>query len=208
MKSVVIPARMAGVEEVEVVVAHHERATLRVGDVFLKIDADQTHTDVEVEATGGFRHRISGVRDRRYSHRAVDRVVCGVGRCGCRVRMLHDAPLPPWPGRSLDELASHLDGECERLITNDVLPTDLVTRNRWVGTSAVLPTERAISSQRPTDLPRIDDQLRLVISDLDHIGIVANRVGNRTEISVSRLGQAFWSVALAVVCPCIAVMGL
>jgi len=41
---------MAGVEEVEVVVAHHERATLRVGDVFLKIDADQRRTDVEVEA--------------------------------------------------------------------------------------------------------------------------------------------------------------
>jgi hypothetical protein len=30
------------VEEVEVVVAHHERATLRVGAVFLKIDADQS----------------------------------------------------------------------------------------------------------------------------------------------------------------------
>src|ERR1700716_2941319 len=41
---------MADVEEVEVVVAHRERATLRVGDVFLKIDADQTRTDVEVEA--------------------------------------------------------------------------------------------------------------------------------------------------------------
>src|SRR5260370_23571391 len=41
---------MAKVEEVEVVVAHNERATLRVGDVFLKIDADQTRTDVEVEA--------------------------------------------------------------------------------------------------------------------------------------------------------------
>jgi hypothetical protein len=41
---------MPGVEKVEVVVAHHERATLRVGDVFLKIDADQTRTDVEVEA--------------------------------------------------------------------------------------------------------------------------------------------------------------
>jgi hypothetical protein len=38
------------VEEVEVVVAHSERATLRVGEVFLKIDADQTRTDVEVEA--------------------------------------------------------------------------------------------------------------------------------------------------------------
>ena len=41
---------MAGVEEVEVVVAHHDCATLRVGDVFLKIDADQARTDVEVEA--------------------------------------------------------------------------------------------------------------------------------------------------------------
>jgi hypothetical protein len=38
------------VEEVEVVVAHHERATLRVGAVFLKIDADQSRTDLEVEA--------------------------------------------------------------------------------------------------------------------------------------------------------------
>ena len=27
--------------------------TLRVGDVFLKVDADQTRTDVEVEAMGG-----------------------------------------------------------------------------------------------------------------------------------------------------------
>ena len=41
---------MADVEEIEVVVAHNERATLRVGDVFLKIDADQRRTDVEVEA--------------------------------------------------------------------------------------------------------------------------------------------------------------
>jgi hypothetical protein len=43
---------MADVQEVEVVVAHHERATLRVGGVFLKIDTDQMRTDVEVEAMG------------------------------------------------------------------------------------------------------------------------------------------------------------
>ena len=30
-------------------VVHDERATLRVGDVFLKIDSDQTLTDVEVD---------------------------------------------------------------------------------------------------------------------------------------------------------------
>ena len=37
-------------DEVEIVVAHSERATLRVGDVFLKVDADQSRTDVEIEA--------------------------------------------------------------------------------------------------------------------------------------------------------------
>ena len=41
---------MADVEKVEVVVAHNERAILRVGDVFLKIDADQARIDVEVDA--------------------------------------------------------------------------------------------------------------------------------------------------------------
>lgn len=37
-------------DEVEVVVAHSERATLRVGDVFLKVDADQARIEAEVEA--------------------------------------------------------------------------------------------------------------------------------------------------------------
>ena len=41
---------MAAVEQVEVVLANNDRVTLRVGDMFLKIDADQTRTDVEVEA--------------------------------------------------------------------------------------------------------------------------------------------------------------
>jgi len=46
---VVLPAIMADVEKIEVVVAHQERATLRVGDVFLKIDTDQARTEVETE---------------------------------------------------------------------------------------------------------------------------------------------------------------
>ena len=41
---------MIDVERVEVVVAPEERATLRVGDVFVKIDSDQTRLDVEVAA--------------------------------------------------------------------------------------------------------------------------------------------------------------
>lgn len=38
-------------EEVKVVVAHSERATLRVGDTFLKVDPDQARIDIEIEAT-------------------------------------------------------------------------------------------------------------------------------------------------------------
>ncbi|WP_067466822.1 phosphotransferase, partial [Nocardia amamiensis] len=56
---------------------------------------------------------------------------------GAAVRMLHDGPLPPWPGRSLDEIAVELDGECAWLVTNDVLPTDVVTRNRRVAEAAL-----------------------------------------------------------------------
>ena len=37
-------------EQLEVVVAHDEGVTVRVGEIFLKIDADQARSDLEVEA--------------------------------------------------------------------------------------------------------------------------------------------------------------
>src|SRR5882724_8718848 len=58
---------------------------------------------------------------------------------GAAARMLHDAPLPPWPGRSLDQIASDLEGECERLVANGILPTDVVNRNRRVAEVALRP---------------------------------------------------------------------
>jgi aminoglycoside phosphotransferase (APT) family kinase protein len=58
---------------------------------------------------------------------------------GAAVRMLHDAPLPPWPGQSPGEFAADLDGECEWLIANDILPAGLVTRNRQVAEAALRP---------------------------------------------------------------------
>ena len=141
-------------QEVEVVVAHHERATLRVGDVFLKIDADQTRTDVEVEAMAMAPIPTPEVLWRKPPVLAVAALPgTALGRlgepstassaawaaAGAAARMLHDAPLPPWPGLSVDELASHLDGECEWLVTNAVLPTDLVRRNRHVAKAALRP---------------------------------------------------------------------
>jgi aminoglycoside phosphotransferase (APT) family kinase protein len=49
------------------------------------------------------------------------------------------AGVEEWPGQSLDEIAAHLDDECAWLITNSVLPTDLVTRNRQVAQPALRP---------------------------------------------------------------------
>ena len=148
------PLIMADVEEVEVVVAHNERATLRVGDVFLKIDADQARTDVEVEAMALAPIPTPRVLWRKPPVLALAALPgTALGRlgepsaaspaawaaAGAAVRMLHDAPLPPWPGRNLDEFASLLDVECEWLVANDVLPADPVTRNRRLAETALRP---------------------------------------------------------------------
>jgi aminoglycoside phosphotransferase (APT) family kinase protein len=58
---------------------------------------------------------------------------------GAVARTLHNAPLPPWLGWSLHEFASRLDGECEWLLANDVLPADLITRNRRLSEGALRP---------------------------------------------------------------------
>jgi Ser/Thr protein kinase RdoA (MazF antagonist) len=143
---------MTDVQEVEVVVAHHERATLRVGDVFLKIDADQRRTEIEVEAMAIAPiptpevlwwkppvlalAAVPGTALGRLGEPSVASPAAWAA-AGAAARILHGAPLPPWPGRSLDEVASELDGECEWLLTNGVLPTDLVTRNREVAEAAL-----------------------------------------------------------------------
>ena len=145
---------MSGMDEVEVVVAHTERATLRVGDVFLKIDADQTRVDVEVEAMATVPVPTPRILWRRPPVLALAALPgTALGRlgepsaasgaawaaAGAAARMLHDAPLPPWSGRSLDVVASHLDSECGWLLANGVLPADLVTRNRRIAEAALRP---------------------------------------------------------------------
>ncbi|NBE98423.1 aminoglycoside phosphotransferase family protein [Nonomuraea sp. KC401] len=141
-------------DEVEVIVAHRQCATLRVGDVFLKIDSDQRRSDVEVEAMARAPIPTPDVLWRRPPVLALAALRgTALGRlgepstasraawraAGAAARTLHDAPLPPWPGRSLDEIASRLDGECELLVTNGVLPADLVTRNREIAEAALRP---------------------------------------------------------------------
>ncbi|MER7753936.1 phosphotransferase [Kitasatospora sp. NPDC097643] len=144
-------------DEVEVVVAHSERATLRVGDVFLKVDADQARIDVEIEAMALAPVPTPEVLWRKPPVLALAALPgTTLGRlggpstgspaawaaAGAAIRKLHDAPLPPRPGRagrSIAALAAELDAECEVLVTNGLLPADLVTRNREVAEAALRP---------------------------------------------------------------------
>jgi aminoglycoside phosphotransferase (APT) family kinase protein len=140
--------------EVEIVVVHGERATVRVGDVFLKIDSDQARTDVEVAAMAMVPVPTPEIMWRKPPVLALAALRgTALGRldepssassaawasAGAAVRALHDAPLPPWPGRSVDELALRLDGECEWLVANDVLPVDVVERSRRLAEGALRP---------------------------------------------------------------------
>ncbi|MFF7949563.1 phosphotransferase family protein [Streptomyces griseorubiginosus] len=150
-------------DEVEVVVAHAERATLRVGDVFLKVDADRARLDAEVEAMslapvptpevlwckppvlalaalpGTTLGRLGGPSTGSPAAWAA---------AGAAIRRLHDAPLPPRPGqagRDVVALAAELDEECEVLVANGVLPADLVARNRRVAEAALRPWTAAFT---------------------------------------------------------------
>jgi len=150
-------------DEVEVVVAHSERATLRVGDVFLKVDADQARIEVEVEAMslapvptpevlwcrppvlalaalpGATLGRLGGPSTGSRAAWAA---------AGAAIRKLHDAPLPPrtgGAGRSVDVLAAELGAECESLVANGLLPADLVARNRRVAEAALQPWTAAFT---------------------------------------------------------------
>ncbi|TLG09038.1 aminoglycoside phosphotransferase family protein [Nocardia cyriacigeorgica] len=138
----------------EVVAAHHECATLRVGDVFLKIDTDQARTDIEVEAMerapvptpevlwrkppvlalAGLRGTALGKLGEPSSASAA-----AWAAAGAVVRRLHDAPLPPWPGRGPQESAAQLDAECAWLRAGDVLPTEVIERNREFAEAVLRP---------------------------------------------------------------------
>jgi aminoglycoside phosphotransferase (APT) family kinase protein len=218
---------MAGVEKVEVVVAHHDCATLRVGDVFLKIDADQTRTDVEVEAMARAPIPTPEVLWRKPPVLALAALPgTALGRlgepsaappsawaaAGAAVRMLHDAPLPPWPGRSLEEIAADLDGECEWLLTNDVLPADLVTVNRRVAEAALRPWKPVfthgdlqvahvfvdgdeitgvIDWTEASQGDALSDLARLTLGHQEHLGDVIAGYGTSVDLDVIR---AWWSL--------------
>jgi aminoglycoside phosphotransferase (APT) family kinase protein len=147
-------ARLADVDGIEVVVAHSERATLRVGDVFLKVDADQARTDREVQAmtmapvpTPTILWRtppvlalaaLPGTPIARLGQPSTASTASW-SAAGAALRLVHDAPPPPWSSASVDEKTADLDAECAWLIEHDVLSAELVRRSREVAEAALRP---------------------------------------------------------------------
>jgi aminoglycoside phosphotransferase (APT) family kinase protein len=186
---------MVDVQEIEVVVAHNERATLRVGDVFLKIDTDQSRTDVEVEAmamapvpTPEILWRkppvlaLAALPGTALGHLGEPSTASAAAwtAAGAAVRALHDAPPPPWSSRSVAELASRLASECEWLVANEVLPADVVTRNR----------QRAETALRPWTPVFIHGDLQV-----DHVFVAGDEVTGVIDWSEGGQGDALFDLA-------------
>jgi aminoglycoside phosphotransferase (APT) family kinase protein len=186
---------MADVDTVEVIVAHSDRATVRVGDVFLKIDADQSRTDVEVQAmamapvpTPQILWRdppvlaLAAVPGTALGHlgEASTGSSAAWAATGAAVRALHDAPLPPWPGPGPDQLASHLAGECAWLVDNDVLPMNVVSANRRLAETAL----------RPWAPVFIHGDLQV-----DHVFVVGDEVTAVIDWSEGARGDALYDLA-------------
>ncbi|WP_344659283.1 phosphotransferase family protein [Catenulispora subtropica] len=182
--------------EIEVVVAHRERATLRVGDVFLKVDTDQARADAEVEAMAlapvptpeVLWHRppvlaLAAVRGTALGRLGEPSTASPAAwaAAGATLRTLHDAPLPPRPGRSPDELASRLDDECAWLVANDVLPADLVTVNRRIAEAALRPWPPAF----------VHGDLQIA-----HVFVEGDEVTGVIDWSEAARGDALWDLAV------------
>ena len=141
-------------DKVEVVVAHSQRATLRVGERFLKIDGDPAHAAVEIRAM-----QLAPVPTPRVlwheppvlALAAVPGTALGVlgepspasraawAAAGAAIRRLHEAPLPPWPGRDLEHVAAELERECAWLRASGALPAAVVDRNHEIALAALHP---------------------------------------------------------------------
>jgi len=215
------------VDQVEVVVAHHERATLRVRDVFLKVDADQARADVEVEAMSLAPIATPEVLWRKPPVLALAALPgTALGRlgepstasssawaaAGAVVRTLHEAPLPPWPGWTLDDFAARLHSECDWLIANAVLPIEVVTRNRRIAETALRPWTPVfthgdlqvahvfIDGDKVTGVVDWSDACRgdalfdlaiLTLGHQDHLGDVIAGYGMDVDVEVI---HAWWSL--------------
>ncbi|NAZ74340.1 phosphotransferase [Kineococcus sp. T13] len=147
--------------EVQVVVAHQARATLRVGDVFLKVDPDRAGIDAEVAAMASVPVPTPRVLWRRHPVLALERVPgtalgtfghpSPVGpaawtAAGAALRAVHETPSPvPASAGPADRLAQRLEDACEWILAHEAVPADVLERNRELARLVLRPAPPAFT---------------------------------------------------------------
>lgn len=142
--------------EVEVLVAHQARATLRVGDVFLKVDPDRTGIDAEVAAMAAVTVPTPRVLWREHPVLALELVPgtalgtfghpspvgpAAWSAAGEALRAIHRTPLPAaLPPPATSPLRRRLDESCAWLLAHGVVAADVVERNRRRAELALRPS--------------------------------------------------------------------
>jgi aminoglycoside phosphotransferase (APT) family kinase protein len=166
-----------------------------VGDVFLKIDADQSRVDREVEAMARAPVPTAQILWRKppvlalaaLPGRALGRLEKpsiespeAWAAAGAALRTLHDAPLPPRHGPSVQELAARLGDECDWLVAHQVLPADVITRNRQLAETVLRPWTPAF----------IHGDLQIT-----HVFVDRNEVTGILDWSEAAQGDALYDIA-------------
>ncbi|OZD14748.1 MULTISPECIES: phosphotransferase family protein [Nocardiaceae] len=171
---------MADVNGLEVVVAHRDRATVRVGDVFLKIDTDPSNIHIEVDAMGRAPVPTPHVLWQRAPVLALGAVpgtpLGNLGTpatatprswaaAGAAIRTLHRAPLPSRTGPSPAAISNELDRECAWLRTSGLVSSEIVEINRRMAAKALRPWAPAFvhGDLQPSHVFVLDDRVTGVI---------------------------------------------
>lgn len=181
--------------EVEIALANNDRVTVRVGEIFLKIDSDQRRTDAEVEAIKAAPVPTPQILWRKPPVLALAALngqplgrlgepstasPAAWAAVGATIRTLHDGPLPSRPATSVDELGSRLAEECRWLVDNAVIPVDVVERNRRRA-------EKVLRSWTPV----------FIHGDLhiEHVFVDRDEVSGIIDWSEARQGDALFDLA-------------
>lgn len=186
---------LSGVDQVDVILANNDRVTLRVGATYLKVDANQLRADKEVQAINRapvptpeiLWHKPPVLALKALKGTTLGRLGQPSGASpsawaavGATVRRLHDAPLPPWPDKAVDELAERLQSGCRWLVDNNVLPAGVVDHNR----------NRAETALRHYPCAFVHGDLHL-----EHVFVDGDRVSGIIDWSEARQGDALYDVA-------------
>lgn len=182
-------------DSAEVALANNDRVTLRVGDTFLKVDADEQRSAKEAAAIELAPVPVPAIEWTQPSVLALTALRgAPLGRLGSpdtasteawtavgrSLRTLHAAPLPPWPDKTDAELRARIDTGSAWLLANEVLPPAVVAHNRELAEAVIRPNERAF----------IHGDLHI-----EHVFVDADEVTGFIDWSEARQGDPAYDIA-------------